>query len=164
MRILIPILAACGLALGAGSARADATIDYVREGDCPLPMDALRISGSQLRFDTAQGSGLYDGLDDTVVYLDHERRSFHTMEVDADAAEYTADVASSTLKYADRELAKAQKQIEQMCADARAGGSEGAVATWIDAGSASSENGSQSIGRAGEGASAPFDSRRTSSW
>jgi hypothetical protein len=117
----IGVLAAGCLLVASPFARADATIEFERHGDCPLPMDALRISGSQLRFDTPEGSALYDGLEDTVIYLDHGRRSFHALEVDADAAEYTADVASSTMKYADRQLAKAQERMQQMCEDARSG-------------------------------------------
>lgn len=102
-----------------GSVLADARIDYVVQGDCAVEPGSLRVSGSRLRVDHEiagnRGSSLFDGLEETLVYLDHDQRTFSQVEIDIDAAEYTGDVASSSMKFVDKEMAKAQKQMEASC-------------------------------------------------
>lgn len=109
----------CGLLFGASLVRADVRVDYAVEGDCAVEPASISVSGSRLRIDSAlggqAGSAVYDGLEETVVWLDHGRRHFRTIEVDADASEYTADVATSSLKFAENELAKAQREIDANC-------------------------------------------------
>lgn len=97
------------------SANADMRVTFEQQGECSAPFTKMQISGSQLRIDHKDGSMLYDGLEETAIHLDHLQKRWMELEVDADAADYTADVASSSLNRAERELAKAQQQMVESC-------------------------------------------------
>ena len=109
--------------LGPQSAAADTRIDDTVQGDCAPEPRALLVSGSRMRVDHAAGgqdaSSLFDGMEETMVHLDHAHRSFHETEVDADATDYTSDVAASSMHRIDREMEKAQAQIEESCKQMR---------------------------------------------
>lgn len=102
------------LALSA-SAFADMRVTFEQQGECSAPFTEMQIRGSQLRIDHQDGSMLYDGLEQTAIHLDHRQKRWMELEVDADAADYTADVASSSLHRAEREMAKAQQQMVESC-------------------------------------------------
>lgn len=114
-----------GLVVSA-TAHADARIDYTLQGDCSVEPSALQISGSRMRIDHEiaghPGSSLFDGLEETMVYLDHERRRYHEVAVDFDAADYAGDVATSSMKYLDRQMEKVQQQMEENCRQAETQG------------------------------------------
>lgn len=115
----IPALFALLSLATAAPARADVSIDYAIEGDCAVEPAGLKISGSQLRIESGdtygRGSSIFDGLEDVVIQLDHARRTWYEMEVDLDAADYMGDVAQSSMHYVDREIEKAQAQMQQAC-------------------------------------------------
>jgi hypothetical protein len=119
MKTALAVLLSCTGA--AGIVQADARLDYTVQGDCAVEPASLRVSGSRLRFDHAMvgqdSSSLFDGLEETLIHLDHGRRRFHEVEVDIDAAEYTGDVATSSMHFVDKEMAKAQKQMDAACKD-----------------------------------------------
>ena len=108
--------------LASATAHADARIDYTLQGDCSVEPSALQISGSRMRIDHEiaghPGSSLFDGLEETMVYLDHERRRYHEVAVDFDATDYTADVARSSMNYLDKQMEEVQQQMEENCRQA----------------------------------------------
>jgi hypothetical protein len=108
--------------VASATAHADARIDYTLQGDCTVEPSALQISGSRMRIDHEMaghpGSSLFDGLEETMVYLDHERRRYREVAVDFDATDYTADVAKSSMNYLDRQMEKVQQQMEENCRQA----------------------------------------------
>lgn len=114
-----------------GAAFADARIAYAVEGSCKALADSIEISGSRMRIDMRMDgqvmSSLFDGEEDTVTSLMHDQKQFHEMEVDEDAADYTADVMGSTMTYVDKQMdaamAQMKKQCEQMKSQSRGRGS-----------------------------------------
>jgi len=86
----------------------------------PVLFRSIEIAGPRLRFELEPpGAGpmasIFDGDEDLVTTLLPAQRTFMRMEVDADAADYSGDVATSSVKYMDRQMAEAMKQIEAQC-------------------------------------------------
>ncbi|MGH8029765.1 MAG: hypothetical protein ACREO3_07520 [Arenimonas sp.] len=114
----------CGIALAlaasCGMARADGRLDYRVDGDCPVLFRTIEVAGPRLRFEVTPISGgqfvsIFDGDEDLVTSLMTDQRKYLRMEVDADAVDYTGDVASSSVKYMDRQIAEAKKLMEASC-------------------------------------------------
>lgn len=103
-------------------ARADATIGYDTAGRECLPEPAgLEVSGARVRIEMRpmQGShqsAIYDVVEQTMVYLDHDNRTQFLMETDRDAADFQSDVSSATVRSMDKEMQKAQAQMDEACA------------------------------------------------
>lgn len=102
--------------------RADATIGYDTAGGECLPEPAgLEVSGARVRIEMrpTQGShqsAIYDVVEQTMVYLDHDNRTQFLMETDRDAADFQSDVSSATVRSMDKEMQKAQAQMDEACA------------------------------------------------
>jgi hypothetical protein len=107
--------------LAPACARADATITYdTAGGDCSPEPAGLRVSGTRVRMDLRPVSGsrtsaLYDVVEQTMVYLDHTGKTQLLMETDRDATDFQADVSSATMRSMDKEMQKAQAQMEESC-------------------------------------------------
>ena len=102
--------------------RADFSLSFDEQGrGCTPELAAVRLSAGRLRFDGAHDgrsySGLYDGGEQALTLLDHQGRTVRRLELDDDQLDYQKDVGEATGKYVDNELAKAQKQMAQMCED-----------------------------------------------
>lgn len=101
--------------------RADATIGYDTAGGECLPEPAgLEVSGARVRIEMRpmQGShqsAIYDVVDQTMVYLDHDNKTQFLMETDRDAADFQSDVSSATVRSMDKEMQKAQAQMDEAC-------------------------------------------------
>ncbi|MFT3806806.1 hypothetical protein [Arenimonas sp.] len=117
-------LLACSFLLLPGFACADTRIAYTVEGSCPALAERIEISGSLLRLDSRYDgqlvTSLFDGGEDTVTSLMHDQKQFHQMEVDADAADYTADVLGSTMTYVDRQMEATMAQMKKSCEQMKA--------------------------------------------
>lgn len=102
--------------------RADATVGYdTAGGDCLPEPAGLRVSGARVRIEMRPVSGshqsaIYDVVEQTMVYLDHDGKTQFLMETDRDATDFQADVSSATVRSMDKEMAKAQKQMDEACA------------------------------------------------
>ena len=107
---------------------AGATVTYDTSGNDCLPEPAgLRVSGVRVRMDLRPMSGveqsmLYDVVEQTMVYLDHTNKTQFLMETDRDATDFQADVASATVRSVDKEMAKAQAQMDESCRQMEAQG------------------------------------------
>lgn len=99
-------------------ARADVTLTWAAQGGpCPVEPTALYIQGSMLRADTRQAdmdySLIYDGVEQFGTSLDHTQRTVHQMEFDDDALDFQGDVAHATGVRVDKEMDKAQVEMER---------------------------------------------------
>jgi hypothetical protein len=108
------------LALDCGAATAAARIDTQIEGACPVLFRTIEIDGPRLRIELEPAGGepfasIFDGDEDLVTSLIPSQKRFLRMEVDADAADYSGDVASSSVTYIDRQLAQAQAMMAEQC-------------------------------------------------
>lgn len=112
--------------LGTNAALADASLQFRVEGQCEAMMQQVQVSGSQLRMDTKTAdmdvTTLFDGSEELITYLMHDKKRFHQIEVDEDALDYTGDVANSTGIYMDNQLGKIQEQLKAQCAQMRKSG------------------------------------------
>jgi hypothetical protein len=125
-RLLRPALV-LALALQGGAAFADSRIQAQGDATCPMLFDSIEMSGPRLRFELRPPGAepmvsIFDGDEDLVTSLMPGQRQFMRMEVDADAADYTGDVASSSVTYMDRQMAKARAMMEQQCGGNRCAG------------------------------------------
>ena len=115
--LLVALIAAPALA------RADASVSYdMAGGECHPEPAGLRVSGVRVRMELAPISGshqsaLYDVVDETMIYLDHDQKTQFLMETDRDAADFQADVSSATMRSVDKEMEKAQKEMDAACAE-----------------------------------------------
>jgi hypothetical protein len=111
---------AAALAATCAAAHADTHLDFAGEGACPVLFRSIEVAGPRLRFELEPPgaepmASIFDGDEDLVTTLLPSQQRFMRMEVDADAADYSGDVASSSVKYMDRQMAQAMKQIEAQC-------------------------------------------------
>ena len=114
-RLSFPLLSLAALAL---PARADVTLTWAAEGaPCLVEPTALYVSGPMLRADTRQAgmdySLVYDGIEQFGTQLDHTQRTVYQMEFDDDALDFQGDVAHATGVRVDKEMDKAQAEIEK---------------------------------------------------
>jgi hypothetical protein len=115
VRSCLPVLLLATLAPGA---HADSRLDYAVEGTCPVVFQAIEAAGPRLRFETQPAGGepyvsIFDGDEDLVTGLMPAQRKFMQIEVDADSADYSGDVASSMVKYMERQMAQAKAQMAE---------------------------------------------------
>lgn len=109
-------------------AQAGASISYDTAGGECLPEPAgLSVSGARVRIEMRPMSGshqsaLYDVVEQTMVYLDHDNRTQFLMETDRDAADFQSDVSSATVRSMDKEMQKAQAQMDEACRQMEAQG------------------------------------------
>jgi hypothetical protein len=120
MRHLAGRAFAVALAATCATAHADSHLDFAGEGACPVLFRSIEVAGPRLRFELEPPgaepmASIFDGDEDLVTSLLPAQRKFMRMEVDADAADYSGDVASSSVKYMDRQMAQAMKQMEAQC-------------------------------------------------
>jgi hypothetical protein len=113
-------LAAAALAAACGAAHADARLDYVSTGTCPMLFRSIEIAGPRLRIEVSPEQGepiasIFDGEEDLVTTLIPSGKTYVRVEVDADAADYTADVMGSTATYMDRQMARAAELMREHC-------------------------------------------------
>jgi hypothetical protein len=113
------IAASCCLLL-ARAAHADSALHYRVDGACPVLAESIEISGSKLRVETTMDGerfvSVFDGDEDLMTSLMPADRTYHQTEVDEDAADYTADVSTSTTIFMDRQMAQMGEQLKQQCA------------------------------------------------
>ncbi len=124
MRHLNRCAAALVLAAGGGVAHADARLDFAAQGACPVLLRSIEVAGPRLRIEVEPAGGepissIFDGDEDLVTTLIPSQRRFMRQEVDADAADYTGDVTSSSVKYMDRQMAKAMEAMREQCKDSQ---------------------------------------------
>jgi len=101
-------------------ALADVSLTYPQQAQCKSSMSLIQISGSRMRVDSAMEdkkySMLFDGMEDLITALDHDRHSYHQIEVDEDALDYNQDVMSSTGNYIGNQMNALQAQMKEQCA------------------------------------------------
>jgi hypothetical protein len=112
--------AALALAASCGVAHADSRIDYASTGTCPVLFRSIEVAGPRLRIEVEPAGGepltsIFDGDEDLVTTLIPSQRRFMRIEVDADAADYSGDVVTSTVTYMDRQMAKAMEAMREQC-------------------------------------------------
>jgi hypothetical protein len=112
--------AALVLAMAGACAHADSHLDYATQGACPALFRSIEIAGPRLRIEVepAQGepiSSIFDGDEDLVTTLIPSQHKVMRMEVDDDAADYTGDVARSSMTYVDRQMEKAMALMREQC-------------------------------------------------
>jgi hypothetical protein len=106
------------LAVLALPAHADVSLTWTAQGGpCPVEPTALYVQGSMLRADTRQAgmdfSMIYDGVEQLGTQLDHNQRTVYQTEFDDDALDFQGDVAHATGVRVDKEMGKAQVEMEQ---------------------------------------------------
>ena len=126
MRHLAGCAAALLLAAAGGVAHAGSRLDYATEGTCPVLFRSIEIAGPRLRIEVEPTGGeplssIFDGDEDMVTTLIPSQRRFMRQEVDADAADYTGDVASSSVVYMDRQMAKVEEEMRKNCKNGACG-------------------------------------------
>lgn len=108
------------LALAPSLALADISLKYPQQSSCKPKVAAMQISGGRLRLDSTMENGsysmLFDGLEDIITSLDHQGKTYHQIEVDADALDYNKDVMSSTGTFIGNQMNAVQAQMKQQCA------------------------------------------------
>lgn len=106
--------AVAGLALVcAHPAQADFSLVYEPgDGACAIEPAAFYVRGSLLRVDNADGSALYDGVEQVVTWLDHGARRQFQLELDDDAIDLQSDIGTATAHRLDKEAARAQAMMD----------------------------------------------------
>jgi hypothetical protein len=113
------------------SVRADTTLRYTVEGECPTIADTIEISGNLVRanFHTENGdqSTVYDGLEDSLTTLLPAQKKYVQIDADDDALD-TADVVENSGKEAADPLQKIRSMMQGQCPDPEKNGSGCAAA------------------------------------
>ena len=120
MRHLAGCAAALVLAASSGAALADARVAFATQGTCPTHFRSIDVAGPRLRMELEPPGGeplvsIFDGDEDLVTTLIPSQRRFMRIEVDADAADYTGDVVSSSMTYMEKQMAIAQEAMREQC-------------------------------------------------
>jgi hypothetical protein len=114
------------------SVRADTTLRYTVDGECPTIADTVEVSGNLVRtnFHTESGdqSSVYDGLEDSLTTLLPAQKKYVQIEVDEDALETADDVAENSGKVVTDPLQKIRTMMQGPCTDPEKNGSGCATA------------------------------------